>query len=527
MYILPKCELTKSCDKIAYQVKRTEQNQLDNDIYVCENCVHLNYSGEPNIALPSTELIVETLHSVDFALKQMSLQMNTHRLDKKWNIFESELNSFKRTYRQFCGAFGAIQHSEEWVKMVQLFENLKDFLDRVYNFELMKSKRRKFHRNEFETGDILSSLAPEQGLEACLKQLSSYLETREIKCLHERLKEAKDEANERKEMIKQRDEVIKQRDEVIEQREEQIKESKEEVKEVLQEKHDLEHKLETLVEERQEQIQEKQKQEKTIEEMKETIQTLEKDALPSDLSYQELETIYNTLYGSKETFDESSEIEISANCECKDVILLKTLQSYKLPPLELVSLDINPTVINPETINRFLTNAFSSDAKGNNNELLLKTKRLEFNKDGDKYDSISEYMAGLLKAIPKISEYLGLFNFSVSSSEFVDLLVVAKDVKVIEFVLCKIKIDEECDFRNKLDDSSFEKIDFYGSGLKSNWKTNDYASLRSIIKGLSKVQSIKARPLTITLDCCGLNKQKAEEIIKTDCGMQNVTIEGI
>lgn len=145
-------------------------------------------------------------------------------------------------------AFAAIQSSKEWIKMVQLLEDLKSFLDSVYNFELMKSKRREFHCNKFTTGDILSSLAPEQGLEACLKQLSCYLETREIKCLQERLKKAKDEANEREEVIKQRDKVIKQNEEVIQQRDEEIKENKEETKEVVQQKHDLEHKLEALVE---------------------------------------------------------------------------------------------------------------------------------------------------------------------------------------------------------------------------------------------------------------------------------------
>mmetsp|Transcript_2945 Transcript_2945/g.2425 ORF Transcript_2945/g.2425 Transcript_2945/m.2425 type:complete len:135 (+) Transcript_2945:143-547(+) len=120
-----------------------------------------------------------------------------------------------------------------------------------------------------------------------------------------------------------------------------------------------------------------------------------------------------------------------------------------------------------------------------------------------------------MKVLPKITEFILISELILSREEFEYILGSAKHCKDITFEWCNITTDEECDFENLLQGSTFETLDFSWTGDSDNsdWSNNNVRFV-NIIKGLGKVPDVVANLKRLDLDGCDISQEFAERTLE-------------
>mmetsp|Transcript_2942 Transcript_2942/g.2423 ORF Transcript_2942/g.2423 Transcript_2942/m.2423 type:complete len:135 (+) Transcript_2942:704-1108(+) len=120
-----------------------------------------------------------------------------------------------------------------------------------------------------------------------------------------------------------------------------------------------------------------------------------------------------------------------------------------------------------------------------------------------------------MKVLSKITDYIIIGKFKLSREEFEHILGSAKHCKQITFNSCDITTDEECDFENLLQGSTFETLDFSWTGDSDNsdWSNNNVRFV-NIIKGLGKVPDVVANLKRLDLDGCDISQEFAERTLE-------------
>ncbi|CAI2385692.1 unnamed protein product [Moneuplotes crassus] len=230
---------------------------------------------------------------------------------------------------------------------------------------------------------------------------------------------------------------------------------------------------------------------------------------------------YNTsviINKKKQNIKEISELKF--NLDLKEHIeLLKQLIPYKMPPLQDLTFDLDKTLQNTELLNEFLSNSICGHILTNSSCLIQ-----VFNfRAPNSFLSISPYMASLPKVLPLVSEAAGFRDFSLEKAEFEDLLAAAKNVKKVEISWCSIEGSGQLDFGDKLEGSTFEILDFWGTIFKS--EGDDRTSFMNIVKGLAEVESVRSREVKIRSTYCKWNKKKAQEVLEK-YGLTKMSLDG-
>ncbi|CAI2359725.1 unnamed protein product [Moneuplotes crassus] len=255
-----------------------------------------------------------------------------------------------------------------------------------------------------------------------------------------------------------------------------------------------------------------------VEEMKQEIAQLEQSSakVGYTLNHDELQFLNNSLKNTTGTINASSDLCLSFN-NPSSISLIKALQCYKLPSLREVSLDYVDKFNETEIITRFLENALSKDIK-----------RFYFRGRNSSFMKITPYIPALKKVLAVIPDKTNFYKFMISKIELEDLVVAVQHCKEVKFDYCKIDTDQELDFEDRLDASTFEKINLngVGNGNHSNWKDNGFKKFKNIIKGFAKVDQIKNRQVKIYLGNCEISKDLAESVLQ-DHGLGNMIIEGL
>eukprot|EP00344_Euplotes_crassus_P010224 CAMPEP_0197016944 /NCGR_PEP_ID=MMETSP1380-20130617/79260_1 /TAXON_ID=5936 /ORGANISM="Euplotes crassus, Strain CT5" /LENGTH=534 /DNA_ID=CAMNT_0042443975 /DNA_START=113 /DNA_END=1714 /DNA_ORIENTATION=+ len=191
------------------------------------------------------------------------------------------------------------------------------------------------------------------------------------------------------------------------------------------------------------------------------------------LDHAGLKAIHNAMMKSSDSFNEDSQFTIDVN-NTADQELLKALQLFRLPPLKRFSLRYISSFNKPELITKFLGNALSENVK-----------YFYFNTNTNSCLDLSPYMDTLTKTLPLIPSRVDLVDWTMTSSQFQDILVAAQKADYVMFYACKIDVGEEVDFGGRLDQAAFTNIDFYGTGWsdKSNWAQNGFEQFKNIVKG--------------------------------------------
>jgi len=117
----------------------------------------------------------------------------------------------------------------------------------------------------------------------------------------------------------------------------------------------------------------------------------------------------------------------------------------------------------------------------------------------------------------------------LSRQEFEHILAGAKNCNKISFHCCYITTDEECDFKNLLEGSTFPTLSFImtGDSDHSDWTKNNNDRFINIIKGLGKVPDVVANLKKLELYECGISQEFAERTLEdNNFNLENTKITG-
>jgi len=109
------------------------------------------------------------------------------------------------------------------------------------------------------------------------------------------------------------------------------------------------------------------------------------------------------------------------------------------------------------------------------------------------------------------------------------MLTLAKHCKYISFTWCWITTDEECDFENLLQGSTFSTLDFFYSGQSyfSDWSSDNNVRFVNMIKGLGKVPDVVANLKVLNIKKCGISQEFAERTLEdNNFNLENTKITG-
>ncbi|CAI2363762.1 unnamed protein product [Moneuplotes crassus] len=511
---MPRCKTYMDCEKIAYMVRKSADNALKQDLFVCSMCMMTHYSDQVSEPIPEIDPITECLNSAQHNLNKIECFRQQHKLDEVWDGVLPQLEEFNTTYKKLKEELQAIKANGRWNKLVDFQVEIKTFLNLIFDSELMKKFNRELHCREFKeskSADSMTNYMSQAAVRAKVQEIQQTIIAEQVNPLKEVLRRATERDREKNAQL------------------ERLEQDKEELDQTIQALTQEKNSFEQVSSERQQEIlnltqtaQTLTEEQKTnnglIEEMKEQILNLDNTLEQSKhtLSYQEFKKIQNSICGSSNSFNESSSVCINlSNTSSQD--LLKTLQLFRLPPL--ASLDVCKiyNFNHPEVITKFIENSLSEHIK-----------YFRFSTGSISYPSISAYMGSLQKTLPLIPDKVELVHWAITKQEFEDLMLSCQHSKYAYFYGCKILTDSEIDFKDRLDQASFTAIDFNYTGHSgyTNWSEDGFMKFKNIVKGFAKVESIKNRHIDIHLGNCGMSKSQAEAILQEN-GLTKMNVKDL
>ncbi|CAI2359763.1 unnamed protein product [Moneuplotes crassus] len=526
MRALPKCKTAEDCEKIAYIVRKTPENFLKQDIFICATCMTSLYSAEHCELIPDIDSVVECLEHAKFNLNRISSFKDQFGLEEAWDGLIVMLDKFKEDYDQFRARLESICDHKQWELLAQFQIDARHFLNQIFDSDLMKSFTRQLQfrsYKEVKLGVSFESGDSQARLRVKLEEQRQTMKTQEILPLREELKNANERLTEGealKERLGQEKTELEQRVQtLVQEKEDLISQNEQSSIQSQQKIQELNTKIQTLTEE-------DNNRNAQFEEMKTQITHLEAclGEAKYTLSHPELKMILDSIWKGNYTVNDSASFTFDL-CSASHQNALKALQLFRLPSLNQICLQCVDSFNNPGVVANFMANAFLPAA----GEQWSSVNQFVFSNAGrDWTKEVGPYIPALKKVFLVIRDQCYLYNLKLTKTEFEDLVVAAKHCKTIKMAQCNIETDEEVDFDDRLDDSTFTKLDFnnLGNSNYSNWKQNGFNRFKSIIKGLAKVEQVKSREIAIVLNNCDLSKDLAESVLQ-DHGMINMIIEGL
>ncbi|CAI2361929.1 unnamed protein product [Moneuplotes crassus] len=495
-------------------IRKTDTNTLEKNLLVCALCMITTYSDQDSEPIPDIDVITESLNLADYNVKKIEFFKIEHGLDQAWHTVLPQLEGFKTTCDELKKQLKVIKKSNHWEHLVDIHLEIKDVINSLFNSGLMKNYTKQLHCAEFrETRGCRTFVS--DGSQAVVrnkvKEIQETITATQVNPLKETLRRAA-----------QRDREKNTQLERLEQDKEELDQT---IHTLTQEKNNSEQvstqrqlEIDSLTQQIQALEEEEDQHNRQAEEMKQEILALEDTLQQSKhtLDHAGLKAIHNAMKKSSTSFNEDSQFSISVK-NTSDQELLKALQLFRLPPLERFTLTSIYAFNKPEVITKFLGNTLSENVK-----------YFYFSTSTDSCLDLSPYMDTLTKTLPLIPSRVDFVYWTMTSSQFQDLLVAAQKTDHVKFWCCKIDIGEEVDFGGRLDQAAFTKIDFEYTGGSdySNWAQNGFETFKNIVKGLAKVESIKNRQVSINLSNCGMSKDQAESILQEN-GMTNMVVKGL
>ncbi|CAI2362046.1 unnamed protein product [Moneuplotes crassus] len=495
-------------------IRKSEANTLRKDLFVCSMCMITHFSDQAPEPIPEIDPIIECLNCAQHNLKKIDFFRNEHKLDDIWDRVLPQHEEFKASYKTLQEELHTIKTNGQWNKLVDFQVEAKTFLNSIFESELMKQFNRQLHCREFKeskSADSMTSYMSKAAVRAKVQEIQQTITAEQVNPLKEVLRRATERDREKNTQLERLEQDKEELDQTI-QTLTQEKDNSEQVSAQRQ----LE--IDSLTQQIQALEEEQEQHNRQAEEMKQEILALEDTLQQSKntLDHAGLKAIHNAMMKASTSFNEDSEFTINVN-NTVDQELLKALQLFRLPPLKQFTLWNIHAFNKPEVITKFLGNALSEN---------VKYFRIDTN-TGSCLD-LSPYMDTLTKTLPLIPSRVELVFWTITSSQFQDILVAAQNTDYVRFCYCKIDAGEEVDFGGRLDQAAFTTIDFESTGgsSKSNWSQNGFETFKNIVKGLAKVESVKNRQVSINLKNCGMSKDQAESILQEN-GMINMVVKGL
>ncbi|CAI2387515.1 unnamed protein product [Moneuplotes crassus] len=442
---------------------------------------------------------------VIFNIDEIERFKDQQNLDEAWDGFLPDLETFKDVYIDLKKKYKKAEEEKQWWTFVYLLSDARALLNLIFDSELMKHYNRHLHSRSYQEskrGIIQTEGVDQSFMRNKLSKLEEDLTNKLITPLKEKLRRTTEENDHKDRQI----EVMKEEQKRLEQIEQTLQEKDNESQETIQELNEtIEFKS-----------QEEAKRTAQIDELQHQITSLEStlEGSKHTLDHSQLKAIHNSITNSTTTFDSSSSLKFDLD-EASSQTLLEALQLNTLPPLNKLSFKYTRGYYRPEPISKFLLNAVP---QGHNS-----LRKFVFDAHNSPFVSVRRYLRAFERVFSHVSNLAKLICCKMTKAEFERLVVAAKHCKKIKFEYCAIETDGEVDFGDHLDDSSFEEIDFIGTGESecSDWESNDFVRFENIIKGFAKT---KPRDITMTLENCNITEDKAQSILDK-YGLTKITLQ--
>ncbi|CAI2360345.1 unnamed protein product [Moneuplotes crassus] len=478
MIKLPKCKSTPGCEKISYMIKKTAVNPLKRDTFICSTCMITTYSAEHCEPIPQLKPINECLGCAEYNVSQISEFKDQNNLDDIWNGFLPDLNHFKETCIDLRTRFKEVEVEGQWWNLVQLQSDARDFLNLIFESDLMKHYNRQLLSRSFQAskrGVTLRDGDTQAFLRKKLMEIEDKYNTEQIEPLKEKLQKAAKEISQKNDQLQA------------------LQQSHSTITSLTAQNTTLTNQLTTT---------------------KTQLAHLQKSLAQSSHSYShdQLKSLYKALHKKAVAFNADSSVRFSLD-KANSVVLMKALQVCRLPRLKSVIVDQVGKCEEPKVVNRFLKNALSSDIT-----------QFSFYSDDPSFPSITTYMPSLKKSLPCIPQEIYIFQFTISKSQFEDIIIASQTCSEIGIFECRVDTTKELSFRGRLSQASFQRLclGYTGSSAYSNWKKDGFKQFRNIAKGLAEAEPDRA--FRIYVGNCEMEKEVAEKILK-EAGMEKVIVE--
>jgi len=495
-------------------IRKTDTNTLEKNLLVCSLCMMTTYSDQDSEPIPDIDVITESLNLADYNVRKIEFFKIEHGLDQAWHTVLPQLEGFKTTCDELKEQLKVIKKSNHWEHLVDIHFEIKDVINSLFNSGLMKNYTKQLHCAEFRETRGCRTFVSDGSQAVVSNKVNEIQETitaTQVNPLKEALRRAAQRDREKNSQLERLEQDKEELDQTV-----QILTQEKDNSEQVSAQRQLE--IDSLTQQIQTFEEDQEQHNRQAEEMKHEILALE-DTLQQAkniLDHAGLKAIHNAMMKSSDSFNEDSQFTIDVR-NTADQELLKALQLFRLPPLKKFTLIDIHSFNKPELITKFLGNALSENVK-----------YFYFNTNTNSCLDLSPYMDTLTKTLPLIPSRVDLVYWTMTSSQFQDILVAAQKADYVRFGGCKIDVGEEVDFGGRLDQAAFTNIDFESTGRsdRSNWAQNGFETFKNIVKGLAKVESIKNRQVSIHLYDCGMSKDQAESILQEN-GMINMVVKGL
>ncbi|CAI2387845.1 unnamed protein product [Moneuplotes crassus] len=490
-------------------IKKSSNNPLARDTFICSVCMTTTFSAEHCVPIPQLDPINECLSLAEYNVEQISQFKDQHNLDEVWNGLLPDLDGFKEACSELRERFKQVIKQNQWWNLVHLHSDARMFLNRIFDSDIMKYYNRQFQSRSFHDSKRGSSLR-EGDTQIFLRAKVAELKKNQIS-LQKKLDKSTQEAERRTAQVK----TLLQEKVKLDQEFRDLKISTE------QKIIDSQAKIQELGKMIETKNNENSQQTAQLEELKNQISFLEMtlEDSTSTITHAELKEIHNLITSSSFIFNRSSDLILKLN-KWSDQTLLKALQLRTLPSLNQLYIDYIGSFDNPSVISKFLINAVRPYISSLREFVVINRKMPCIH--------ASSFIRGFKNIFEQTSNFIGLYRFKISKEEFEALVIAGRHCKEVKFNKCEIVTDEQVEFGDELGDSSFIKIDFYkcGGSAYSKWKDNGFKRLHNIVKGLAKVSQLKERKILLGLSECDLTKDEAQTIL-IENGFTAATIQGI
>ncbi|CAI2363550.1 unnamed protein product [Moneuplotes crassus] len=464
--------------------------------YYCASCAGLLHSNKTHVHIPNPKASYSCIEQGYHILKKVNTMKNAKKLDEVWAKFLPELKEFEYELEDLRKRYYEITERRILLELPSLQNNCFDFITKLYESEALQSYLRehmllsmKLEKDEIQYSENKKNknlnkaevLELVNGTDQHIEGLAPPQKAHNSP----KLKKNKSKPNIKEEIKNENDKLI------IKEESKREEESSKEIEEMKSE----------------------------IQNLSQELQNQNENLIPTHESFNEL---YQKITGKTGVvFDSSSNLTFDLSVRTSQT-LLKCLQFYKLPELDNVTISNIHKFNCPKIIGNFMKNAIHH-----------KIKQFDFFFTPNSVDNFSSsfspnYFESLKKVASTISEDLYINNFTLSQTEYQDLLIAAKKCKTIETHYCYINFEEECDFGSQLDDAQFTYLGLYQVGSKKygKWKQEGFKQFRNLINGLAKVEYVRETKIDIRLDNCGMTKAEARKMLDS-VGLKKMSAKGV
>ncbi|CAI2364690.1 unnamed protein product [Moneuplotes crassus] len=467
--------------------------------YYCGPCAGLLHSDKPHTHIPNPRTSYSCIEEGYHILDKIKAMKDTKNLGNAWSQYLSDLKELEIELEDLRGRYYKIKDKRTLIDLPSLQTDCFNCITRLYESEAMQA----YVREQMTLGMKLSK----DQVEYCPSKKSKNQRKAELTAL-----------------VNEVDLLAKDSIPVLNVEETNPSELKVKLDDIATSLEQLKSR------ESQQVIHEDRKYNedeasKEIEEMKHEIEDLtqklnDQTPIPTHESFNELYAKVTGETGKVFTSGSSITFDLSKS---SFQTLMKCFQHYKLPELNSVYISNINKFNQPLIITNFMKNAIHS-----------KIKQFYFNFTPNTDNNFSanfslNYFEALKKVASVIPDYFFyVINFTLSQTEYQDLLVAARKCKTVCTYYCDIEINEECNFGTRLDDAKFTNLRFYQTGDEKHgdWKREGFVQFKNLIAGLSKVQYVRDTKVDIYLDQCGMTKAEARQMLDT-VGLKKMNPTGI